>query len=337
MSIELILSDFFNEYWLDISQMFSNSQQRLFSGYLCAAFVIAFIYLVKTNTQHASISQLLYKACGFKHWLEKSALADYKVIFINKAIFMFFIPLLITKLSIATAVFELMHVLFQPRSSLENILPDSFIIAAFTLFVFLFDDFARFLLHKLMHEIPWLWSFHKTHHSATVLTPLTVLRSHPVEGLIFAIRSAIVQGSSIALFLFFFPDQVDLYTVLKVNVFIFVFNMLGSNLRHSHISIRYWRWLETVLISPAQHQIHHSANPHHFNKNYGAAIALWDKIFNSHCYSEKHLTLKFGLHHAQGKEMQSLYRLYIYAFVEIFLTCKSYVNIKRKTKNKSTE
>ncbi|MFT5708584.1 MAG: sterol desaturase/sphingolipid hydroxylase (fatty acid hydroxylase superfamily), partial [Oceanospirillaceae bacterium] len=83
--------------------------------------------------------------------------------------------------------------------------------------------------------------------------------------------------------------------------------------------------------SPAQHQIHHSVNPHHFNKNYGAVIALWDKIFNSHCHSEKNLALEFGLHHTQGKEMQSLYHLYVLAFVEIFSSCRTCLKIKHKT------
>src|ERR1039458_8498353 len=33
----------------------------------------------------------------------------------------------------------------------------------------------------LFHAIPALWEFHKVHHSAEVLTPLTEMRTHPVE------------------------------------------------------------------------------------------------------------------------------------------------------------
>ena len=51
-----------------------------------------------------------------------------------------------------------------------------------------------------MHKIPLLWEIHKTHHSARVLTPITIFRTHPLEGLIFVIRSAITQGIVIALF-----------------------------------------------------------------------------------------------------------------------------------------
>ena len=36
-----------------------------------------------------------------------------------------------------------------------------------------------------------------------------------------------------------------------------------------------------LLQSPAHHQIHHSANPAHFDKNLGFALALWDWAFGT--------------------------------------------------------
>lgn len=98
----------------------------------------------------------------------------------------------------------------------------------------------------------------KNHHSAETMTPITVYRTHPLEGILFSLRSAIVQGTTMAVCLFLFGNAVDLYAVLGVNVMSFIFHVTGSNLRHSHISIRYWPWLEHILISPAQHQVHHS-------------------------------------------------------------------------------
>ena len=51
-----------------------------------------------------------------------------------------------------------------------------------------------------------------------------------------------------------------------MNLFSFIFNIAGANLRHSHIEIAYWTWLEKIFISPAQHQLHHSIENKHFNK-----------------------------------------------------------------------
>ncbi|MEC7230725.1 MAG: sterol desaturase family protein, partial [Verrucomicrobiota bacterium] len=49
----------------------------------------------------------------------------------------------------------------------------------FYLFLFILDDFARYWLHRWLHAIPLLWSFHKVHHSASTLNPFTVFRTHP--------------------------------------------------------------------------------------------------------------------------------------------------------------
>ena len=34
-------------------------------------------------------------------------------------------------------------------------------------------------------------------------------------------------------------------------------------------------------MSPAHHQVHHSTNPAHFNKNMGSCLALWDWMFGT--------------------------------------------------------
>jgi len=305
------MQDFFTQYWSDLSSLFSNSQQRLYWGYLLCASIIAAIYSLHKSTSNFKNS--LSTALGFPHWFSKSARADYLLILINKAIYLIFNPLLLGKLTVATLIFEGMHQLLGQRN-IETNIPSWAIISLFTLFIFIFDDFARFYTHKIMHELPILWEFHKTHHSATNLTPLTVLRTHPVEGLLFAIRSAIVQGVSIGFFVFLFDDKVDLYTVLNVNIILFIFNIAGSNLRHSHISIHYYLCIEKVIISPAQHHIHHSTATRHFNKNYGAVLAIWDWLFKTLHHSEPQTQIQYGISKYQKDSEQGLTTLYLSAF-----------------------
>ena len=51
-----------------------------------------------------------------------------------------------------------------------------------------------------MHKIPILWEFHKIHHSATSLNPITQYRLHPLELLINTLENiAINQGYEIIL------------------------------------------------------------------------------------------------------------------------------------------
>lgn len=52
-----------------------------------------------------------------------------------------------------------------------------------TLCMVLVIDFSLFFGHMLFHRIGAFWEFHKVHHSAEVLNPLTIYRMHPFEEL----------------------------------------------------------------------------------------------------------------------------------------------------------
>ena len=249
-------------------------------------------------------------------WLSASSKADYKLFIINKIIFTALAPALLAKLTVATALFHGLQGTVGYRPLI--ILQDWQVAASFTLFLLLLDDFARFYLHRLMHLWPALWAFHKVHHSARTMTPMTVLRTHPVEGILFSLRSALVQGISIAVFVFIFANQVNLLSILGASAFVFFFNVFGSNLRHSHISIGYFHWLERWLISPAQHQIHHSTELRHFDKNFGAILAIWDRLFGSLHLSEKDTELQFGLSKTEQPGEHRMSSLYLTPFAESF-------------------
>ena len=192
------------------------------------------------------------------------------------------------------------------------------------------DDFSKYFIHRFMHRWPILWSLHKVHHSATVLTPMTVFRTHPLEGIIFSLRSSVTQAISISTFIFLFGNTVSLYTILGVNIFVFIFNVLGSNLRHSHIGIQYWKWVEYFFISPAQHQLHHSVAKEHHDKNFGAALAIWDWLFGSLHHSVDFETLNLGIEKNQKDESHDLKTLYLNPFFEIKNYFIKNLNLLRK-------
>ena len=74
----------------------------------------------------------------------------------------------------------------------------------FSLVLFLIDDGTRFLTHLAMHRVPFLWSRHKLHHSATVLTPLTIYRVYPLESTIYFARGVLSAGLVIGVFVWLF-------------------------------------------------------------------------------------------------------------------------------------
>ncbi len=240
---------------------------------------------------------------------------------------MFFSPLLITQLAIATLIFKYLNSINWLSEGMYSSVPKTLIVMFFTFFIFLLDDFTKFFVHRWMHKWPILWSLHKVHHSAETLTPMTIYRTHPLEGIVFTLRGSFTQGLSIAIFVFFFGNSVDIFTVIGVNVIVFSFNVAGSNLRHSHISIRYLPWIEHIFISPAQHQLHHSLDKKHHDKNFGASLAVWDWIFGSLHYSEDIENLKLGV---EDHFDNSLKTLYLKPIFEIFHISKNFFIKKRK-------
>jgi len=278
-----------------------------------------------------SLKKTLIKIFDKKIFFSKSAKSDYKIFLINQLIMMIVSPFLITQLTIATALYFYFHTIDWLSAGMFVGIAKIYIILSFTIFQFTIDDFSKYIVHRFMHKWPVLWALHKVHHSATVLTPMTVFRTHPLEGIIFSLRSALTQAIGISLFFYLFGNLVSLYTIVGVNVFVFVFNILGSNLRHSHIGIRYWKWLEYIFISPAQHQLHHSVAFEHHDKNFGAALAVWDWLFGSLHHSVEFETLHLGIKKDQKETTHNLRNLYFDPINEIK---KHIFNKIKKIKNK---
>ena len=162
----------------------------------------------------------------------------------------------------------------------------------YTFIYFLVDDFSRFALHLAMHRVPFLWRLHRTHHSATTLTPFTVFRVHPVESGIYFFRAFITFSLVTGLFVWLFGRHLSIIDVVGVNAIGFLANAAFANLRHSHVWVGFGR-LEYYFISPAQHQLHHSMDL--CRGNYGSVLSIWDRFVGTLELSGKRRPLSFGL------------------------------------------
>jgi sterol desaturase/sphingolipid hydroxylase (fatty acid hydroxylase superfamily) len=47
--------------------------------------------------------------------------------------------------------------------------------------VLLLSELAGYWVHRLSHQIPWLWRFHAVHHTAEELDWVAAHRQHPLE------------------------------------------------------------------------------------------------------------------------------------------------------------
>lgn len=281
--------------------------KRLFWVYLLSSIVIAIVYfyLSKKNSRLITSSKL---------WLHPSAKLDYYYFFLSYFINLFLlVPLIISAKTIALSINKFLYLQFDYYEN--SFFSYEMIIFMYTISIFIVSDFTRYWLHRFLHTIPFLWEFHKIHHSAKVLTPITFYRVHPIENFIFGLRYSFSVGVVSGIFIYFFGAMVDIYMVLGVNLFLFVFSLLGSNLRHSHVPFSYGNFLEKWFISPKQHQIHHSKK--HFNKNYGGYLAIWDRAFGTLCMSNSVKVMKFGLRKEQMKDYLSLKDLIFKPFINL--------------------
>ncbi len=273
----------------------TSPNRRTYFIYLLSSAVLAYYVYYKSKNKGGFLNFLFPK----KVWLGKSAFIDYAMVIFNSIFKVIFIgPYLILGLYIAFYTNEFL--LEQFGYSTTNLGKTETIIY-YTIALTIIGDFFTYLIHLLMHKIPFLWEFHKVHHSATELNPFTQYRIHPIELLINNAKSLLVFGVLTGIFDYLSNHQINKLVFLGVNVFGFLFMFLGANLRHSHIKLTYPNFIEKLLISPFQHQIHHSNSPEHFDKNMGSKLALWDWMFGTLVLSKSTKEIKFGIDESDSK------------------------------------
>lgn len=292
------MSDFF------ALEYFINPNKRVFWVYILSSILIAGIYFYFNKKQ-------LKVNLSSKLWLHPSAKLDYYYFFIGYFIKVFMLfPIVVSAKTIALFINKQLYLSFDFYEN--TFFSYEAVLLMYTICLFVVSDFTRYWTHRFLHTIPFLWEFHKIHHSAKVLTPITFYRVHPIENILFGLRYSLSIGVVTGVFIYFFGAMIDVYAILGVNVFVFAFSLIGSNLRHSHVAFSYSKFLERFFISPKQHQIHHSKK--HFDKNYGGYLAIWDWAFGTLRFSKDVKVLKFGLRREQMNQYNSIANLIIAPF-----------------------
>jgi len=87
--------------------------------------------------------------------------------------------------------------------------------------------------------------------------------------------------------------------------------------RHTHFKLSFG-WLNNVILSPHYHQLHHSTNPKHYDKNFGLMLSVWDRLFGTLMRPEPDESFSFGLANGEHQEYHSLTGLYLLPLVKIY-------------------
>ncbi len=300
------IKDFFD---LTVGYFF-NTGKRINILYLLSSFLLAY-YVFRTSKRKGTFLNYVFNK---KVWLSQSATVDYKMFLFNGLVKLLLIaPYVYFGFIIS---FEVSDFLTSQYGYMEEPIPAAKTVVLYTIVLTIVTDFFVYIVHLAMHKVPFLWEFHKIHHSATSMNPITQYRIHPIELLINNIQGIITFGVVTGIFDYLSTEHVSKWVFLGANVFSFAFFIMGANLRHSHVKLRYFNFLEYLFISPAQHQIHHSKAPQHWNKNMGSRLAVWDWLFGT-LYLSKNTSdkLNFGLGEKEDPKYMSFIQNMINPFV----------------------
>ena len=289
---------------------FLQRQSQLYWPFLASTALVALLFwgVAREGGARLPWRDFRRRYLGRALWWHPSARADYRYYLVNTAIYPLVAgPALVTGAAIAGGL----HGVLRPLAGAPHALADAGwgMTALYTLLFFVAYDFGRFVAHSALHDVPLLWEFHKPHHSAEVLTPFTAFRAHPVDLAVMAWGSAITTGIVTWAFQWLGGPTITSYQFLGMHVLLWGFNLLG-NLKHWQLPISYGRVLDRWLISPAHHQLHHSAEARHFGRNRGFEIALWDRLFGTLALPRQGEAFRMGLGDGSDGRWHRVWKLY---------------------------
>ncbi len=295
---------------------------RIYWLYLICAIILSFIAYHQFNHEHDDEDQIpkkqrksfweyLFDRETFLHF---STFQDVKYFCVNAVAYYG----VVTQFLIGTHEFSLFF-----NQSFSNIfgeidapiITNEYSLILYTILSVVALDLGVYLSHRAQHNIPFLWEFHKVHHSAEKMTPITLFRMHPVDLFITALTTSFLGGLAFAGLFYLTGEEPQALTLFGLNIIVFSFYIAGYNLRHSHIWLNYPYWLSKILISPAQHQIHHSTDPKHFDRNFGLIFSIWDQIGKSHYIPRQYEKLSFGLSKEVPNPFKSIWEIYYKPFL----------------------
>ena len=143
---------------------------------------------------------------------------------------------------------------------------------------FILYDACYYWMHRMSHEVKFLWASHVVHHQGEEFNLSTALRQTSTGWLwkfIFYIP----------LFMIGVPGEV-FFTVAAIN-------LLYQFWVHTE-HIKTLGFLEKIFITPSNHRVHHAQNAEYIDANYGGVFILWDRIFGTYIAERTNLKTIYG-------------------------------------------
>lgn len=146
--------------------------------------------------------------------------------------------------------------------------------------LFFLDDLTYYLFHRGNHEMRWMWAGHSSHHNSQYYNLGTALR----QGV----------GERASKYLFWCPlallgfDPVMIVTMLSIS-------LIYQYWLHTEAIDRMPRWYEFIFNTPSHHRVHHGSNIRYLDRNHGATLIIWDRLFGTFSEELPSEPVRYGL------------------------------------------
>lgn len=149
------------------------------------------------------------------------------------------------------------------------------------LLLFVVRDFIQWNVHRLLHRVPWLWNFHKVHHSIEEMGFAGHLRYHWMETVVYRTF-----------------EYIPLAMIgFGINDFLLVhlFALAIGHLNHANVYLPLGP-LKYIFNSPQMHLWHHAEELPEgtYGVNYGISLSLWDYLFGKAYMPSETSGIKLG-------------------------------------------
>jgi len=291
-----------------------DGSQRIHWLYLACALAIA-LGAQWRQAPSAGVLRALASCLPRSVYAHPSARADYRLWIVNGVVIALVLPFFL--MSRDSAVTGTIAALAAAGPVGPGFAAGPFASLLYTATDVLALDAGLFLAHYLQHRIPLLWEFHKTHHSAEVLTPITVFRMHPLDVWLNMSLTGGLMGINAGVFGYLYGTPPAVLSVMGVNVVMFAFLIAGYHLRHSHVWVMFPAAIARHISSPALHLIHHSTAARHANTNFAQIFTFWDRLTGTLYLPKEQEAIEFGLGAGDPFPARSLLGLYLAPFRNI--------------------
>ncbi|MEO1051200.1 MAG: sterol desaturase family protein [Bacteroidota bacterium] len=134
-----------------------------------------------------------------------------------------------------------------------------------TILAILVVDFLYYWEHRWEHEIRILWSYHSIHHSSPIYNYTTALRVSFIDNFVTWVfyLPAVLIG---------FHPAVVLLAIALILIYQFWI--------HTEL-INKMGWFGLIFNTPSHHRVHHGSDDIYLDKNYGALLIIWDRMFGT--------------------------------------------------------